>query len=68
MIVYKVEHRCSSDTRWGVDAEFESLDEAIEFLEREALAELSFTHRLVSVEASEVSELMHVNALKNNWA
>ena len=61
MKTFRVEYRCSSDRRWGLDAEFESLGEAMQHLTSEALCESGFDHRLVQGEAVEIA---HIKATK----
>ena len=61
MKTFKVEYRCSSDRRWGVDAEFESLGEAMHHIACECLLETGFEHRVVKVE---VTEIAHIKAIK----
>ena len=61
MKTFKVEYRCSSDVRWGVDATFTSLEDAMKHFKSEALCETEFDHRLVQVE---VVEIAHIKATK----
>ena len=64
MKAFRVEYRCSSDRRWCLDAEFDTIQAAMKHLTTKALCETAFDHRLGQVEVVEIANIKATRGLE----